>query len=143
MSFIYLGSDTGFNIIIDSANFFYSLGFLPLTAAFLLTKRKYFDQNRGYFKMGYELGTACEIFSFRFNLGSVVVEALPGTWPVTAANMNYASVFGIAGIALAVFGWIFHGRKHYLMQGIDAIEYEVSQSIDAVNNDNEQPEKSA
>jgi hypothetical protein len=36
MSFIYLGSETGFNIIIDSANIFYSLGFVPLLAASLL-----------------------------------------------------------------------------------------------------------
>lgn len=119
MSFIYLGSSTGFTIIIDSANFFYSLGFLPLLASSLLTKRRYLDQNRGYFKMNYALGTACEIFSFVFNLGSVVVEALPSSWPITAENMNYTVVFGVAGIFLAIFGWIFHGRRHYLVEVVD------------------------
>lgn len=143
MSFIYLGTSTGFNIIIDSANFFYSLGFLPLTAASLITKRKYLDQNRGFFKMNYILGTACEIFSFIFNLGSVVVEALPGSWPVTAENMNYASVFGIAGILLATFGWIFHGRKHYLVHMVDGIEYDTSQPTNEVDVDSKPPEKSA
>jgi hypothetical protein len=115
MSFIYLGSETGFNIIIDCANFFYSLGFLPLLAASLLTRRQYLSAApKSYFRMSYALGTACEIFSFVFNLGCVVVEALPGSYLVTAENMNYTVVFGVARILLTTVGWFFHGKKNYL-----------------------------
>jgi hypothetical protein len=65
MSFIYLGSETGFNIIVNSANFFYSLGFLPLLATSLLTRRQYLSAApKSYSRMSYALGTACEIFSF-------------------------------------------------------------------------------
>jgi choline transport protein len=125
MSFIYLGSETGFNIIIDSANFFYSLGFLPLLAASLLTQRKYLSAApKSYFRMGYAMGTACEIFSFVLNLGCVVVEALPGSYPVTAENMNYTVVFGVAGILLTTIGWFFHGKKNYLLLEINAEDFE-------------------
>jgi hypothetical protein len=74
--------------------------------------------------MGYAMGTACEVFSFVFNLGCVVVEALPGSYPVTAENMNYTVVFGVAGILLTTVGWFLHGKKNYLLLEIDAEDSE-------------------
>jgi hypothetical protein len=115
MSFIYLGSETGFN----------TLGFLPLLAASLLTRRQYLSAApKSYFRMGYALGTACEIFSFVFNLDCVVVEALPGSYPVTAENMNYTVIFGVVEIFLTTVGWFFHGKKNYLLLEIDAEDFE-------------------
>ncbi|OQU94953.1 hypothetical protein CLAIMM_01230 [Cladophialophora immunda] len=125
MSFIYLGSDVGFNIIIDSANFFYSMGFLPLLAASILTKRKYLHAApKSYFRMSYTVGTCCEVFSFLFNLGCCVCEAFPSSYPVTVENMNYTVVFGAAGILFTTLGWLLHGRKHYLIEVLDSIEEE-------------------
>ncbi|OKL62762.1 hypothetical protein UA08_01326 [Talaromyces atroroseus] len=131
MSFIYLGSPFGFDIIIDSANFFYSMGFLPLLAASILTKRKYLHAApKSYFRMSYTVGTCCEIFSFLFNLGSCVVEAFPSAYPVTAENMNYAVVFGGAGVLLTTLGWVFHGRKHYLLQDLDGVVEDYEQTAE-------------
>lgn len=122
MSFIYLGSPYGFDIIIDSANFFYSMGFLPLLAASILTKRKYLHAApKSYFRMSYTVGTCCEVFSFLFNLGCCVVEAFPSAYPVSAESMNYAVVFGGAGMVLTTLGWVFHGRKHYLLEELEGV----------------------
>ena len=137
MSFIYLGSETGFEIIIDSANFFYSLGFLPLLGISILTRRKYLEMQqqqqqppkKTYFRLPHAIGTACEIFSFLFNLACCVVECFPSTYPITPANMNYTVVFGGAGIILTTVGWQFHGKKHYLVvveEEFDAIAEEES-----------------
>ncbi|KAK4948554.1 choline transporter [Elasticomyces elasticus] len=139
ISFVYLGSEVGFNIIIDSANFFYNLGFLPLLAASLLTKRKYLDAApKSYFRMSYTVGTCCEVFSFLFNAGCVVVESFPSSYPVTAENMNYTIVFGAAGILATTLGWIFHGRKHYLTENLDDIVEGVEQPTEVVISPKEQ-----
>lgn len=131
MSFVYLGSDVGFNIVIDSANFFYSLGFLPLLASSILTKRRYLEAApKPYFRMSYAIGTCCEVFSFLFNLGCCVVEAFPSSYPVTADNMNYTIVFGVAGVLLTTMGWIFHGKKHYLIEGLEGLVEECEESGD-------------
>jgi hypothetical protein len=74
--------------------------------------------------MGDAMGTACEAFSFVFNLGYVVVEALPGSYPITAENMNHTVVFGVAGILLTTVGWFLHGKKNYLLLEIDAEDFE-------------------
>lgn len=122
MSFIYLGSEVGFNIIIDSANFFYNMGFLPLLAASILTRRKHLEAApKSYFRMSSAVGTCCEVFSFFFNLGCCVVEAFPSSYPVTAENMNYTVVFGVAGILLTTVGWIFYARKHYLLEELNGV----------------------
>ncbi|KAI1625938.1 amino acid permease-domain-containing protein [Exophiala viscosa] len=139
MSFVYLGSEVGFNIIIDSANFFYNLGFLPLLAASLLTRRRYLEAApKSYFRMSYTVGTCCEVLSFLFNAGCVVVESFPGSYPVTAENMNYTIVFGAAGILATTLGWIFHGRKHYLIEGLDGVDEEVEQPTEVVISPKEQ-----
>jgi amino acid transporter len=119
MSFIYLGSVEGFDIIIDSANFFYNLGFLPLLGVSILTRRKYLSEApKAYFRLSYTVGTCCEVFNFLFNLGCCVVETFPSSYPVTSQNMNYSVVFGVAGILMTTLGWIFHGRKHYLLEDL-------------------------
>jgi hypothetical protein len=53
----------------------------------------------------------------------VVIEALPGSYLVTAENINYIVVFRVIGILLTTMGWFFYRKKNYLLLEINAEDF--------------------
>jgi choline transport protein len=112
MSFVYLASSSGFNIMIGSIAIFYNLGYLPCFIPSLLNNRRYIGS--GYFQMSWAPGMFCAAFATIFNLCVMLVFCLPSISPITPANLNWSFLFGIVGMALVAIGWFCYGKTHYL-----------------------------
>lgn len=70
--------------------------------------------NPGPFYMGNGLlGWACNVACISWTLFVCVVFSLPTIRPVTAQNMNYASVITVGVIALSLVWYILGGHVHY------------------------------
>ncbi|KAF8901008.1 APC amino acid permease [Gymnopilus junonius] len=59
------------------------------------------------------LGWACNCMCILWTLFVVVIFSLPNIMPVTADNMNYASVITVGVIVLASAWWVFGAHRYY------------------------------
>lgn len=66
----------------------------------------------GPFRLG-RWGLPINVFSIAYTIVLIVFMVLPPYQPVTAQNMNYASVVFGAVLLLCLFFWVFHGRQNY------------------------------
>lgn len=66
----------------------------------------------GPWNMG-KLGMAVNILALAFCTFLIIFLPFPTVLPVTAQNMNYASVVFIGVIVFALVDWVIRGRKRY------------------------------
>ncbi|CAH0058165.1 unnamed protein product, partial [Clonostachys solani] len=86
------------------------------------------DTVKGPFDLG-KASFPCHVLAFFFGCFMFLFMSFPVMQPVTAQNMNYASVLVGAVLVISLISWFFYGRKHY--QGpmaIVGIEGQVDQS---------------
>jgi len=105
-----------------AANAIFSLTAMALDLSYIIPiffRRVFQDHPEVRFKPGpfYMgdglLGWACNCMCISWTLFVVVIFSLPNIMPVTAANMNYASVITVGVIILASVWYIFGAHRYY------------------------------
>jgi choline transport protein len=113
LSLINIGSTTAFNALLSLATigFYFSYG-IPI----LMFSIRRFSRDRpiefGPWNMG-RLGLAVNILAMAFCTFLIIFLPFPVILPVTAQNMNYASVVFIGVILFSLVDWVIRGRKRY------------------------------
>ena len=113
LSLINIGSTTAFNALLSLATigFYFSYG-IPILMFFI----RRFSTERpiefGPWNLG-RLGIAINILAMAFCLFLVIFLPFPTALPVTAQNMNYASVVFLGVILFSLVDWFIRGRKRY------------------------------
>ncbi|GAB1214271.1 hypothetical protein ATERTT37_003433 [Aspergillus terreus] len=113
LGLINIGSTTAFNAIISLAVFGLHVSYL-VPVVFMLWRRLAPPEllTYGPWKLG-RLGIATNIISLIYLTYTSVFMVFPPYQPVTAVNMNYASlIFGAVLIFSGVY-WVYKGRKVY------------------------------
>ncbi|KAK7725620.1 hypothetical protein SLS57_003685 [Botryosphaeria dothidea] len=108
LGFIYLGNTTAFNAILSMAILgMYASYLLPI--AFMLccgrAKGSVFVESPGPFRLG-AWGPLVNAAACAWLVVAMVFSTFPGAMPVTAGNMNYASV--------VLGGWVVGGAVYYV-----------------------------
>jgi choline transport protein len=113
LSLINIGSTTAFNALLSLATigFYFSYG-IPILMFFI----RRFSTDRpiefGPWTLG-RLGYAINVLAMAFCLFLIIFLPFPTVLPVTAQNMNYASVVFIGVILFSLVDWIIRGHKRY------------------------------
>ncbi|KAJ5752125.1 amino acid/polyamine transporter I [Penicillium odoratum] len=113
LGLINIGSTTAFNAIISLAVFGLHLSYL-LPIALILWRRLSTPKllTYGPWKLG-GCGVILNILSLVYLSFTCIFMLFPPYYPVTAANMNYASlIFGAVAIFSLIY-WVWRGRKVY------------------------------
>jgi len=113
LSLINIGSTTAFNALLSLATigFYFSYG-IPISMFFLRRFSADHPIEFGPWTMG-KLGIGVNILAIAFCLFLILFLPFPTILPVTAQNMNYASVVFIGVILFSMVDWIVRGRKRY------------------------------
>jgi choline transport protein len=120
---IYVGSTTAFNAIVGSFVVLSTLSYLAAILPFILTRRfsrashspgPYINSMRpGHFQMSDKVGYTVNIISSTYIIVFVIIFCFPYSMPVTALNMNYASlIIGAISIFAGVYWWFI--RNDYV-----------------------------
>ncbi|KAH6995341.1 amino acid/polyamine transporter I [Ilyonectria destructans] len=110
---IYVGSPQGFWIILGSSGLSFTMGYLSMFIVYVATKGKYMTRN-GWFKLPRPVSISFALFNICFLLLQCIIYALPPIYPVTAKNMNYSCVFGVAMFIFLSVVWVISGRQNYV-----------------------------
>ncbi|KAK0383891.1 hypothetical protein NLU13_7983 [Sarocladium strictum] len=109
-----IASTTAFSAVLSVTVIGMSLSYLTPIVAMLYRKIWTPVQlEYGPWKMPRMLGIAVNMFSICYILFLTAFLVLPTVMPVTAQNMNYASVILGGVLILVTIDWIFRGRKAY------------------------------
>jgi choline transport protein len=113
LSLINIGSTTAFNALLSLATigFYFSYG-IPIL---MFTIRRFSHERPiefGPWNMG-RLGLTVNILAIAFCTFLIIFLPFPTVLPVTAQNMNYASVVFIGVIVFSLVDWVIRGRKRY------------------------------
>ncbi|KIW04345.1 uncharacterized protein PV09_04635 [Verruconis gallopava] len=111
---VYLGSTTAFNAMIGTGLILQQLSY-AFPAALLMYQRrasKYLPADR-FFRLGNLFGWTANAVTVAFAFLVLVFFCFPTVMPVTAGNMNYASVVLGAMAIFATANWIGYARARY------------------------------
>lgn len=119
---IYVGNATAFQAFVGSFIVLSTLSYLAAILPFTLTGRfsrssqipgPYVDNMKpGPYKMGDKLGYTVNIISCLYMIVFIVIYCFPPAKPVTAINMNYASVIAGAVSLSALLWWFVKSDKY-------------------------------
>jgi hypothetical protein len=110
---INIGSTTAFNAIISLAVFSLHVSYL-LPVGLVLWRRLFTppDLVFGPWRLG-RCGVAINAVSLLYLSFTCIFMLFPPYYPVSAANMNYASLIFGAVIIFSLLYWVYAGRKTY------------------------------
>jgi amino acid transporter len=113
LSLINIGSTTAFNALLSLATigFYFSYG-IPILMFFIRRFSTARPIEFGPWTLG-KLGIPVNMLAMAFCLFLVIFLPFPTVLPVTAQNMNYASVVFAGVILFSLIDWIIRGRKRY------------------------------
>ncbi|SPO05424.1 related to HNM1 - Choline permease [Cephalotrichum gorgonifer] len=114
LGLLYIASTTAFNAILSIAVVGLSLSYLVPVAAMLYRRIHTPSEIRwGPWRMPGGVGIAINVASICYILFLTAFLALPTVKPVTAQNMNYASLLLGGVLFLVTIDWVFRGRKYF------------------------------
>jgi choline transport protein len=110
---INIGSTTAFNALLSLATigFYFSYG-IPILMFFIRRFSRERPIEFGPWNMG-KFGMAVNILAIAFCIFLIIFLPFPTILPVTAQNMNYASVVFIGVILFSGVDWLVRGRNRY------------------------------
>jgi len=73
-------------------------------------------------------GTYVNVFAMVYTVWMIIFLPFPSTLPVTAANMNYCSVFMVFVLVLAIGLWFLRAQKHWQGPNITIIDFVLAHS---------------
>ncbi|KAK2624476.1 hypothetical protein QTJ16_006426 [Diplocarpon rosae] len=116
---IYVGSSTAFNAFVGSFVVLTTLSYLAAILPFIVTRRftrlsagsgPYTNNLRpGPYQMGHYLGYAVNVIACSYIIVFVVIYCFPYSLPVSAVNMNYASLITGSMTIFAAIWWFVQG----------------------------------
>lgn len=68
---------------------------------------------QGFFSLG-RWHRPMAMAGFAWSMVLIIMMCFPTIQPITARNMNYASVVTIGGVVAATVSWFAYGRKEYV-----------------------------
>lgn len=108
-----IGSTTAFNAMVSLTVIGQYTSYLLSIALLLIRKYSKKDLPLGPFKLAHPFGVLINGFSIVFSVMIIVLSVLPPYQPVSAENMNYASVVFGAVLLLSIASWFIFGRKAF------------------------------
>ncbi|CAG9982781.1 unnamed protein product [Clonostachys byssicola] len=112
MGCIYVGSTSAFNAFVGSYVLMSSSAYIAAILPHFFTGRK--NIVYGPMRMGKKLGFAANAIASTYMVFAFVIYCLPFSLPVTAQNMNYASlVWGGSTLILGIY-WAWKGSHGYI-----------------------------
>ncbi|KAK7222318.1 hypothetical protein V2G26_010321 [Clonostachys chloroleuca] len=109
---IYIWNTTAFYGIMAGVLVAFQLSYVVPIGLYIF----YWAWKRNTVKGPFNLGKAsyfCHVLAFFFGCFMFLFMSFPVYQPVTAQNMNYASVLVGGVLVISLISWFFYGRKHY------------------------------
>ncbi|KAG7405107.1 Choline transport protein [Fusarium oxysporum f. sp. rapae] len=111
---LFLGSTAAFNALVGSFLLLQMISFALLAALLIYQKRSstFLPQSRG-FRVPDPVGWVCNIGTIVAAVIELVLFVFPGSLPVSALSMNYASVVLLALLLFSVVNWFMFAKQQY------------------------------
>ncbi|KFG77664.1 putative GABA permease [Metarhizium anisopliae] len=109
---IYIWNTTAFYGIMAGVLVAFQLSYIIPIGLYIVYAAWKKDLIKGPFNLG-RLSYPCHVVAFIFGCFMTIVMSFPVYQPVTAANMNYASILVGAVLILSLCSWFTWGNKHY------------------------------
>lgn len=86
---------------------------IPVACKLFLRDHPEVNYKPGPFNLGRKLGAFCNVVAISWTCFAVTILIMPTIRPVTAVNMNYASIITVGVMSLAGLWYLISARKYY------------------------------
>ena len=122
LGLINIGSSTAFNAMVSLTVIGQYSSYLLSISLLLMRKYSHKHLPLGPFKLGHPWGVVIHVLSIMYSITVIVLSTLPPYQPVSAQNMNYASLVFGAVVLLSMVLWFISGKRVYGGPVRDVIE---------------------